>query len=87
MARRIKKRWREALEIEVDGKTYIGERVIEGSRRLDQYVIYQDQCLEDLNGYFPETKDNEMQVIAQQLLWELVVGRTISAKQKERYKL
>lgn len=67
-------RTREALEIEFRGKMYYGERVIEGARKLDQYIIYEGRCLPDLKGYSPGEKDTTMLAIAKVMLSELVSG-------------
>jgi len=75
-----KKRIREQIEIEYNGKTYMGERVIEGTRKLDQYVIYKDKCIPDLKGYEPDQKDTVMLSIAKSDLSKLVSGRTLSAQ-------
>ena len=73
-----KKRIREQIEIECNGKTYVGERVLEGTHKLDQYVIYKNKCIPDLKGYEPDQKDTVMLSIAKSILFELVSGRTLS---------
>lgn len=80
-----KKRTREPIDAKIDGVMYSGERVIEGTHKLDQYVIYQNQCIPDLKGYSPEQKDTLMLSISRLLLSELVSGRTLSAQSREKY--
>ena len=75
----------ENFEIEHNGITYLGERVIVGTNRLDQYVIFDGLCLTDLAGYDPADKDGQMLIIAKQMLFELATGRTISAKHRSAY--
>lgn len=82
-----KKRKYGTIEIDVGGKRYQGERVIEGTITLDQYVIYNDKCVADLKGYSSSKMDTEMKVYAELILSELVSGRTLSAQPKSKYGL
>lgn len=82
-----KDRKQENLKIEISGKAYYGSRVIEGTRKLDQYIIYEDKCLPDLKGYSPSEKDKFMLVIAKTMLSELATGRTISAQPCSKFGL
>lgn len=82
-----KKRIREKIEIQFQGATHKGERVIEGTRKLDQYIIFNSKCLSDLKGYSPEEKDGLMLTVAKMMLSEIVSGRTISAQPISKFGL
>lgn len=75
-----RKREIEQIEIEYCGRDYHGSRVVEGARKLDQYIIYQGRCIADLHGYLPETRNSTMMLVAKLILSELVSERTISAR-------
>lgn len=82
-----KRRSSEKIAVLIDGRSYVGERVIDGTWKLDQYVVYNDQCIPDLHGYEPSQKDTVMLEIAKQILHELIIGKTISAQRKDKYRL
>ena len=82
-----KHRTREKLTTLVAGKACIGERVVEGTRKLDQYVIYGDQCIADLHGYEAGQKDTIMLEVARQILRELITGKTLNAQPVHKYRL
>ena len=82
-----KKRTREKIEVQFQGAIHQGERVIEGTRKLDQYIIFNSKCLPDLKGYSPEEKDQLMLTVAKMMLSELVSGRTISAQPVSKFGL
>jgi hypothetical protein len=77
----------ERIEITLNGVTYSGERVIKGTRKLDQYVVYQNRCIPDLKGYAPDKKNGAMLSIARLILSELVSGRTLNAHPCSKYNL
>jgi hypothetical protein len=83
----MKKRTRERIEVNLNGVTYSGERIIEGTRKLDQYVVYHDQCVPDLKGYPPDQRKGAMLSIAKTILSELVSGRTVSAQPRSKFGL
>lgn len=78
---------REDIEIQYQEETYRGARVIEGTRKLDQYIIYEGRCLPDLKNYSPSDKNTIMLSVAKLMLSELVSGRTISAQPCSKYGL
>lgn len=82
-----KKRIREDIEIQYQEKTYRGTRVIEGTRKLDQYIVYEGRCLPDLKNYSPDDKNTIMLSVAKLMLSELVSGRTISAQPCSKFGL
>jgi hypothetical protein len=87
LATNNKYRVKQWLEIDLDGRRYKGQRVIEGTLKLDQYVVFEQKCIADLQGYTPEQRDTVMLGIAKQLLWELVSGRTMSSQYLEKFNL
>ena len=82
-----KKRIREDIEIQYQNNTYRGARVIEGTRKLEQYIIYEGLCLPDLKNYSPNDKNTIMLSVAKVMLSELVSGRTISAQPCRKFGL
>lgn len=64
-----------------------GERIIVGTIRLNQYVIYQGRCIQDLHNYTPAQKDGLMLATAKQILFQLISGRCLDAKPASDYGL
>lgn len=82
-----KKRTRERIEVSLNGVTYNGERIIEGTRKLDQYIVYQNRCIPDLEAYTPDQKDGLMLSISKMILSELISGRTLNAQPCSKFGL
>lgn len=87
MVRLVKQLVYEEIEVNFEGKRFNGRRAIEGKTKLKQYVIHNDFCIVDPQTYKLADKDGSMLVFSQQLLLELVTGRTLSAQPKEKYGL
>jgi len=66
-----KKEDREELSIDYLGKTYLGYRIIKGTRKLTQTVYYESHHEHDGHAYKPN-EDARMIVLAERLLRELV---------------
>lgn len=80
-------RIRERIEVSLNGVTYRGGRIIDGTRKLDQYVVYQDQCVPDLKGYSPDQRNEIMLSISKVILLELATGRTLNAQPCSKFAL
>ncbi len=82
-----KRRIREPLEVNINGVSYRGERVIEGTHKLNQYIVYKDRCIPDLKDYLPDEKDKSMLSFSRLIFSELASGRTLSTHPCSKYGL
>jgi hypothetical protein len=71
MARKNEKVTYGQITIEREGKTYIGERTITGTRKLRQTIQYQGISKTDSYPYEPHQK-NYMNSIARLILGEII---------------
>lgn len=68
------------LSVTVDGKTFEGSYVVEGTRALTLYVIHDGQCVVDHFGSgYPPDQVAAMESIAREILIDMVSGQMINA--------
>jgi len=82
-----KRRKKENIETSADGQLIRGQRVIEGTTKLDQYIIYDNNCIADLHGYKPGQENSVMLAVAKQILGELAGGKSLSMQPLSKYGL
>ena len=69
---------KELIEITLGEETIHGYRQVSGKRKLTQRVFYIDKEEPDLCGYKPKDKDGMMLLNAQQMLYQMVIGRCLN---------
>ena len=62
-----------------DGSILEGFRVIEGTTKIRQIIVYQEQYIAD-SATYSEGQEAEMDAMGQQIMFEFATGRTLSAK-------
>ena len=67
----MKQTYRYSVTTEIDGKTYTGSRIVEGTRKLFQTIYYGHQSRFDGHPYKP-SEEATMEGIARIILCELV---------------
>ena len=77
MKNRIQK---EILYKHDDGKSLKGIRVIEGTNKIRQVVVYEGKYLSD-NETYAKGQEQLMEAAAQQIMFEFAMGRMLSARQ------
>ncbi|TRY30724.1 hypothetical protein [Aliiglaciecola sp. M165] len=73
----MKTNFTETLEIEFEGQTFVGLRVVTGKRKLEQTIYFKNFSKRDPAVYEPHELHTSMKGIANHILWELVSGRNI----------
>ncbi|HPY39985.1 MAG TPA: hypothetical protein PLM98_05670 [Thiolinea sp.] len=63
-----------------NGNTYKGFCVRKGVTKIRQIVVFEGKYITDGQTY-SKTEQASMDSVAQQILWELVNGRTLAARQ------
>lgn len=63
------------ITIEHEGRTYTGQLIIEGERRLSFKVLFQGKEFTDAKIYRPDEMD-QLRANAEQILREMVTGRS-----------
>lgn len=71
MKRKPRNRTTETIEVEVGGKTYLGERIVTGEHDLRQEIRYEELRQRDPNDYDPGDKAS-MRAMAEVILRDLV---------------
>jgi len=75
MKRRITK---QVIFMHEDRSLFEGVRVIEGTNRIRQIVVYQGKYITD-NKTYSKGQEKLMEAMAQQIMFEFAAGRTLGA--------
>jgi len=70
----------EPISCDVQGRIIHGQRVVFGAKKLTQTIIFADWCDQDSADYTPDQKNGVMLKMAEQILWQIATGRSLSAR-------
>ena len=62
-----------------DGSILDGIRVVEGTKKIRQVIVYKGKYIPD-NETYTKGQEERMEVSAQQIMFEFAMGRTLQAK-------
>ena len=70
----------EPISCDLHGQPMHGQRIVYGTKKLTQVVIFADWCDRDSANYTPDQKNGVMLKMAEQILWQIATGRSLSAR-------
>lgn len=70
----------ELISCDLRGQKIHGKRIVRGVKKLTQIIVFADWCDRDSADYTPDQKNGVMLKMAEQILWQIATGRSLSAR-------